>query len=81
MWRIEASKGGIRDKEWQIKLENTIPLIDNLEIGSIFKDKAKEGGDSVMDLVILVCQLLKGDLQELQELVNTMEPVKSWDKG
>ena len=55
--------------------------MDDLEIGSIFKDKAKEGGDSVTDLVILVCQLLKGDLQELQELVNTMEPVELWDEG
>ena len=44
--------GGIRGKEQQIKLEDTIPLIDNLEIGSIFKDKAKEGGDSVIDLII-----------------------------
>ena len=26
-----------------------IPLIENLEIGSIFKDKAKEEGDSVTD--------------------------------
>ena len=29
-----------------------MPLVDNLEIGSIFKDKAEEGGDSVIDLVI-----------------------------
>ena len=44
VWCIEANEGGIRDKEWQIKLEDTIPLIDNLEIGNIFKDKAKKGG-------------------------------------
>ena len=73
---MEASEGGIRDKEWQIKLEDTIPLIDNLEIGSIFEDKVKERGDSVMDLIMLVCQLLRGDLRELQELVDIMEPVK-----
>ena len=30
-----------------------------------------------MDLVMLVCQLLRRDLRELQELVNTIEPVKS----
>ena len=52
--------------------------MDNLEIGSIFKDKAKEGGDSITDLVISVCQLLRRDLQEL---VNIIEPVKSQDKG
>jgi len=33
-------------------LENTVPLIDDLEIGSIFKDKAKERGDSIIDLVV-----------------------------
>ena len=49
---MEVSEGGIRDKEQQIELEDTVPLIDNLEIGSIFKDKAKEGGNSVIDLVI-----------------------------
>ena len=32
-----------------------MPLVDDLEIGSIFKDKAKEEGDSVMDIVMLVC--------------------------
>ena len=53
----------------------------NLKIGSIFKDKTKEGGDSVMDLVIQMCQLLRQDTWELQELVNTIGPVKSWDEG
>ena len=47
--------------------------MDNLEIGSIFKDKAKEGGDSIIDPVIQVLQLLRRDLQEL---VDTIEPVK-----
>ena len=50
--------------------------MDDLEIGNIFKDKAKERGDSVMDLVILICQLLRRDLRELQELVDIIEPVK-----
>ena len=36
---------------------------------------------SVMDLVMLVCQLLRQDLRELRELVNTIELVKSWDEG
>ena len=35
----------------------------------------------VTDTVMLVCQLLRQDLRELQELVDTMEPVKSWDEG
>ena len=52
--------------------------MDNLEIGSIFEDEAGEGGDSVTDPVILMLQLLRRDLQEL---VDTIEPVKSWDEG
>ena len=39
--------------------------MDDLGIRSIFKDKAEEGGDSVMDVVILVCQLVRRDLREL----------------
>src|SRR6266702_4536721 len=31
-----------------------IPLMDNLEIGRIFEGEAKEGGDSITDLVMLV---------------------------
>ena len=46
--------GSIRGKRQQIESKDTIPLVDNLEIGSIFKDEAKEGGDSVIDLVIQV---------------------------
>jgi hypothetical protein len=47
-----------------------------LEIDSIFKDKAKEEGVSVTDLeilVVLVTRLLK---QDLNRLVNGMEPVE-----
>ena len=51
---MEATEGGIRERWQQIKSENTIPLVDNLEIKSIFKDKAKKGGDSVIDLVIQI---------------------------
>ena len=43
---------------------------------NIFRVKDKEGGDSVIDLIILVYQLLRQDLRELQELVNIIEPVK-----
>jgi hypothetical protein len=48
---------------------------------SIFKDKAKEEGASVIDLeilVVLVTRLLK---QDLNKLVNGMEPVELWDEG
>jgi hypothetical protein len=48
---------------------------------SIFKDKVKEKGASVIDLeilVVLVTRLLK---QDLNRLVNGIKPVKLWDKG
>ena len=51
--------GGIRDIGHQIKLGNAIPLIKDLEIGSIFKDEDKEEGDSITDLVLLVLRLLR----------------------
>jgi hypothetical protein len=50
-------------------------------MGSIFKDKAKEEGASITDLgvlVVLVTRLLK---QDLNRLVNGIEPVKLWDEG
>ena len=78
---MEATEGGIREGQQQIKKEDTVPLINDLEIGSIFKDKAKEGGDSITDMVMLVCQLVRQDLRELQELVNIIEPVELWDEG
>ena len=78
---IEATEGGIREGWQQIKEEDTTPLINDLDATSIFRVKDKEGEDSIMELVTLVCQLLTRDLRELQELVDTMEPVKSWDKG
>ena len=55
--------------------------MDNLEVKSIFRVEDEEGGDSVMDLVMLVCQLLRRDLRELRELVDMMEPVELWDEG
>ena len=37
----------------------TIPLINNLEIGSIFKDEDREEGDSVINLILLVLRILR----------------------
>ena len=46
---------------------NVIPLINNLEIGDIFKDEDKEEGDSVTDLILVVVELLKRDINRLME--------------
>ena len=40
-----------------------ISLIESLEIGSIFKDKAKEEGDGVMDALSTILRLLGGELE------------------
>jgi hypothetical protein len=52
-----------------------------LEIGSIFKDKAKEEEVSVIDLEILVVLITRLLRQDLNRLVNGMEPVELWDEG
>ena len=65
--------GGIRDTGHQIKSGNATPLINNLEIGSIFEDEDKEEGDGITDLVLLVLRILR---QDLGELVDSIEPVE-----
>ena len=43
--------GGIRNISHQVKKEDTTPLVNDLEIEGIFKDKDGEGS-SVTDLVL-----------------------------
>jgi hypothetical protein len=45
-------------------------------MGSIFKDKAEEKGVSVTDLEILVVLVIRLLRQNLNRLVNGMEPVE-----
>ena len=44
--------GGIRNIGYKIKKEDTTPLVNDLEMEGIFKDKDREGGNSVIDLVL-----------------------------
>ena len=54
---------GIRNKEGhQINLGQHTPLINNLEIKIIFKDKTKEEGVGVTDLIYQAVQVLKENL-------------------
>jgi hypothetical protein len=48
---------------------------------SIFKDEAKEEGVSVIDLGILVVLIIRLLRQDLNRLVNGIEPVELWDEG
>ena len=70
--------GGIRDIGYQIKSGNAIPLVNNLEIGSIFKDEDKKEGNSVIDLVLLVLRILRRDLSKL---ASSIEPVDLYNEG
>ena len=56
----ENLTGGIIKKKDQIKINNSIPLIENLEISNIFKDKDDKEGNSVINkLITEVSQLLE----------------------
>ena len=48
---------------------------------NIFKNKAKEEGASVINLEILVVLIIRLLRQDLNRLVNRIEPVELWDKG
>ena len=60
------------------------PLINDLEIGIIFKDKARKEGVGVMDFIYRIVQVLREDLERLAvsaQDTGLMEPVKLWNKG
>ena len=67
---MEDLIGGIVKNENQIESEDTPPLVNDLEISNIFKDKDREEGDSVTDsikgLVLLIIGLLNQDLTKLK---------------
>ena len=46
-----------------------IPLIENLEIKDIFKDKAKEEGNSITDALSIILRLLRGELEVASYLI------------
>ena len=48
----------IRKEDHQIELGNTIPLINNLEMQDVFKDKDKKRGDGVTDFISRLVDLL-----------------------
>jgi hypothetical protein len=58
-----------------------MPLIKDLKIDSIFKDKAKEEEVSVIDLKILMVLITRLLRRDLDRLINGIEPVELWDKG
>ena len=69
---------GIRNIGHQNNLKSSTPLITKLRVDWTFKDKAKEEGVSITNLILLALQLLREDIQEV---VDSIKPVKPWDKG
>ena len=65
-------------------MRHCTPLINNLEIRTIFKDKAREEGVGIIDFIYRIVQVLKEDLERLAVSTrNTglIELVELWDKG
>ena len=61
-----------------------MPLINNLKIRIIFKDKAEEEGVGVTDLIYRAVQVLRENLYWIRisaQDAGLMEPVKLWDEG
>ena len=59
------------------------PLINNLEIGIIFKDKAREKGVGVIDLIYRAVQVLRENLYWIKistQDTGLIKLVKLWDK-
>jgi len=48
----------IKEKDHQIKSGNTTPLINNLEMQDVFKDKDEKKGNGVIDLINGLIDLL-----------------------
>ena len=48
----------VRNKDRQIESGNTTPLINNLEMQNVFKDKDEKKGDSVTDFINGLVDLL-----------------------
>jgi hypothetical protein len=57
-------------------VNHVIPLIKDLEISSIFKDKAREEGVNIIDLRILEVLVIKLLKQKLNRLVIKMKLVE-----
>ena len=63
---------------------HSTPLINNLEIRTIFKDKTREEGVGVIDFINWIVQVLREDLERLAisiQDIGLMEPVELWDEG
>ena len=60
---VKNLTGGIKNKKnHQFKTEYSTPLINNLEIKELFRNKNKKKGVSIIDFINKIVQVLKEDL-------------------
>ena len=73
--------GIIKEEDHQIKSENTTPLINNLEMQDVFKDKDEERGDGVMDLINRLVDLLLLETRAVWDAwQDGIELIEPWDE-
>ena len=60
---------------------HSTPLINNLEIDNIFKDKTKEEGVGVTDLINRIVLILKRDLEQFQTSIRDTGLLNQEDLG
>jgi len=74
--------GGIRNKGHQIKLEDIIPWINDLEINNVFKDEDKKEGVGVTDFIKGLVKILWLEIEELWDATReALALVEPWDEG
>ena len=57
-------------------MEHSTPLINNLEIEKLFKDKNKEEKAGITDLINQLVQILKRELAQLRENMQELGELK-----
>jgi len=84
LWQSEAEDligGIIRNKDYQIELGNTTPLINDLEIQEVFKDEDGERGGSITDLINGLVDILSLETQAVWYAIQEgFNPIELWDK-
>ena len=79
----EIALGIISNNINQINQTDIIPLVNNLKMLEIFKDKDKEEGDSVTDSLSTILRLLREESVKASQLIQArsrIDPVELYNK-
>ena len=80
---LETFKGIISNNINQINQKDIIPLINDLEILGIFKDEDRKEGDSIIDALSTILQLLGEELKVASQLIEArsrIDPIKLYNE-